>query len=602
MSLVHPDDLEQGLQASQLLLEQEHAIWESRVKRADGEYHWMSTGMSLLRDEQGQPQEIIGYSVDINEEKKAQEALRISEAQLRRSRDELSAANAALEKAARMKDEFLASMSHELRTPLTGILGLSEALQFKTYGELSAKQEFALKNIELSGRHLLALINDILDLSKIEAGKLDLQIEVCLLSDICQASLQLIKGLASQKKQKVDFSMEPDSIVVRVDPRRLKQMLVNLFSNAIKFTPEGGDLGLVVESSESEQVIRLTVWDHGIGIAPEDMPRLFQPFVQLDSSLARQSEGTGLGLSLVQRMTELHGGSMQVTSSPGEGSRFTIILPWSPQYTWPVSPPSVDTGALRNSLTVEDDKLAAEQITRYLHDLGIGNVVLSVGAGAVELAASLKPDVILLDLHLPDKSGLDVLAELKADKRTSSIPVVITSVDEKRAQSMALGAVGYLLKPFSLPDLHAELSRAAAGTKDPDSVMIISPVQVVPLILIVDDNEVTLQITTDILDAKGFHVVGARSGMELLRLAPEIHPDLVLLDIQMPGMDGLEAARRIRAHPDPRVAGVPIIAVTALAMSGDRERCLEAGANEYLSKPVEFKKLFIIIQDFLRMT
>ena len=589
MSLVHPDDLQQGAIAMQTLLSQGHAIWESRVRRANGEYLWMSSGVNLLRDEAGQPVEVIGYSVDINDEKKAQEALNISEARLRDSRDQLSAANAALEKAARMKDEFLASMSHELRTPLTGILGLSEAMQMKTYGSLSEKQLNALQNIELSGRHLLALINDILDLSKIEAGKLEMQFETFSLADVCQSSLQLTKGMAHQKNQTVSFSMSPGAVLVRADPRRLKQMLVNLLSNAIKFTPAGGSLGPEVAGSEAEQVLRMTVWDRGIGIKPEDLPRLFQPFTQLDSRLARQSDGTGLGLALVQRMTELHGGSMQLESTPGAGSRFTIILPWSAHTTQPLPRLLPHASHLQQSLTVEDNQLDAEQITRYLQSLGLKNVVTPLGSGAVDLAVASKPDVILLDLHLPDKSVLEVLDELKTDERTKSIPVIITSVDERRAEALALGAAGYLVKPFNLEELRTELDRVAAQAKSP--VMVTAPSQNAPLVLIVDDNEVALQMIADILEIKKIRVVTARSGVEAIKLASESYPDLILMDIQMPGMDGLEAIRRMRAHADARLATIPIIALTALAMTGDRERCLEAGANDYLSKPVQLQKL-----------
>jgi PAS domain S-box-containing protein len=483
LSRVHPDELGQSLEeAGRTLLLQGHVVWESRVRRADGEYHWMSTGASLVRDQNGKPVEMIGYLVDIHEARQAQEALQNSEAQLRRSRDELAVVNAALEKAARAKDEFLASMSHELRTPLTGILGLSEALQYKTYGDLTLKQENALKNIESSGRHLLELINDILDLSKIEAGQLSLETEVSSLADICQASLQLTKGLAHQKRQHVSFSITPADLWVSADPRRLKQMLVNLLSNAIKFTANEGSLGLLVDGSAAEQVIRLTVWDTGIGIRSEDLPRLFQPFTQLDSSLARQNTGTGLGLSLVLRMAELHGGSVQVKSVPGEGSRFTIVLPWpAPNFqTLPPVPP--DTDRLGRALTAE--------------------VQVSLAAG--------------------------------------------------------------------------------------------------PLILIIDDNEMIAQTTADLLTASGFQVTISPGGLEALELVAQIYPDLILMDIQMPGLDGHAVTRQLRAHPDPRVARLPIIAVTALAMTGDRERCLAAGVDEYLSKPFALNRLKSLINQLLK--
>ncbi len=250
------------------------------------------------------------------------------EEKLRQRSEELGIANVALEKAARLKDEFLASMSHELRTPLTGVISLSEALLEEVYGELNEKQRKTIRTIESSGQHLLDLITDILDLSKIEAGQMALQIEKTSVSDICQSALQLIKGIANKKHHHVSFSMNPVSASIDADPRRLKQMLVNLLSNSVKFTPEGGQIGLEVIGDEAAEVMRFAVSDTGIGIAPEMFPMLFKPFVQLDSRLSRQYSGTGLGLSLVQRMAELHGGSVDLESKVGRGTCFTIRLPW----------------------------------------------------------------------------------------------------------------------------------------------------------------------------------------------------------------------------------------------------------------------------------
>jgi PAS domain S-box-containing protein len=559
--------------------------YESAFIRADGTKVEVEINLSLIRDNQREPKYLQSVVRDITLRKRAAEALHL--------------ANRELERAMRMKDEFLASMSHELRTPLTGILGLSEALQLKTYGELNEKQLKALTNIESGGRHLLELINDILDLSKIEAGKLELQIEPCSLGEICQASLQLTKGLAQKKHHNVSFSMNPAALIVRVDHRRLKQMLVNLLSNAIKFTPEGGSLGLEVLASEQEGSLSLTVWDKGVGIAADNLSKLFKPFVQLDSGLARQHSGTGLGLSLVQRMAELHGGSVKVESQPNEGSRFTIVLPWSPLGAGPL--PSLSTGAnsLRQSLMVNDSEIDVEQITRYLQHLGIVNAVHSLGVGAVEAAVGAKPGVILLDLQLPDASGLDVLEKLKSDPRTEKIPVVICSVEESRSKATMRGAAGYLVKPFTLNELRIELARVIAEQKRHESVLTIAPPRLTTYVMIVDDNEVTLETLADFLTTQQFHVTVARSGVEALKVVPEIHPDIILMDIQMPGMDGLEATRQVRAHIDPLVAQVPIVALTALAMPGDREICLAAGANEYLSKPVPLQKLATTIRQLL---
>ncbi|MBK8050690.1 MAG: PAS domain S-box protein [Anaerolineales bacterium] len=421
--------------------------------------------LSPVRDTAGNVIMVQSVVRDITERKKAQ-------AEMRANQEQLRLVNDALEKASRLKDEFLASMSHELRTPLTGVLGLAESLQMEVYGALNERQLNALKNIENSGRHLLELINDILDLSKIEAGKLDLEIAPCAATDICRASLQLMKGLAGQKRIQVSFAINDDALVVTADARRLKQMIVNLLSNAVKFTPERGRVGLAVAADAEAQQVRFTVWDNGIGIQPEQLPRLFRPFVQLDSSLARQYTGTGLGLALVQRMADLHNGRVEVESIPGEGSRFTIILPWSP-FTM--------------------------------------------------------------------SSQID---ELGADVKTPPHPVL--TPDEE-----------------------------ATG----------------PLVLIADDNKMTGEMITDFLTAYGFRVDVVTNGYALLERAHQMHPDVVLVDIQMPGLDGLEVIRRLRAHHDDAVATMIILAVTALAMSGDRERCLAAGANEYVAKPIVLSDL-----------
>lgn len=518
-----------------------------------------------------------------------------AEQALRQSRDELRAANAALEKAARTKDEFLASMSHELRTPLTGILGLSEALQLETYGEMNAKQRNAIKNIEESGRHLLELINDILDLSKLDAGKLEIQFEPCVLSEICQASLHLAKGMAHKKNQKVRFSSTLATAVLYADPRRLKQMLVNLLSNAIKFTPEGGSLGLEVDGSEEDQQVRITVWDHGIGISQKDLPRLFQRFEQLDSSLSRHHTGTGLGLALVQRMTELHGGSLEVESTPGQGSRFTILLPWDPETelapakTRPVS-------WIPRSLTIEDNPIDTDQITRYLKELGIVNIELATGQNAVEIAAQTQPYVILLDLNLPDRYGFEVLEELKQDERTNSIPVIIISVEERKSEARNLGAAGYLVKPVRIDDLRAEMVNVMEQAGEERRVVLVNGIQKKPLILLADDTESALLFLSDYLESQRYQVITARNGAEALQALSDQHPEVIVMDIQMPGMDGLEAIRRIRSFADAALAKTPIIAVTALAMPGDRERCLEAGADEYLAKPVHLPVIIDLIQ------
>lgn len=396
---------------------------------------------------------------------------------------ELSSANAELARAARLKDEFLAAMSHELRTPLNAILGLSEALQEEVYGAVNKRQHKSLRTIEESGRHLLSLINDILDVSKIEAGKLTLEIDVIPIEPVCQASLRLIKQAAQKKNLKITVTFDKSVTTIQADQRRLKQILVNLLSNAVKFTPAGNNIGLEVSGDSSNQVVNFTVWDTGIGISTDDMKHLFTPFVQLDSSLARQHTGTGLGLTLVNRLTEMHGGGIFVESELHKGSRFTVSLPW------------------RNAAEVS---------------------ALNIQAAAYENA--------------------------KTDMPATHRAVIVED----------------------------------------------SP----PVILLAEDNEYNISTISNYLQQKGYQLVIARDGTEAVARIEEKKPDLILMDIQMPGMDGLEAIRRIRTGVG--LNSTPIIALTALTMPGDKERYLTAGANEYMSKPVSLKRLKTIIESFLQ--
>ena len=396
---------------------------------------------------------------------------------------ELSQANLYLEKANRAKDEFLASMSHELRSPLTGILGISESLQWGTYGQLDEHQLKIIKMIDTAGQHLLQLINDILDVSKYEAGKIELAVETFELGSVCQASLQIIKGMAQQKQQKVAFCIFPKEIMLQGDPRRLKQIVVNLLSNAVKFSPEGSALGLEVTGDAAERLVQISVWDRGVGIRPEDLHKLFQPFVQIDNRLNREHSGTGLGLALVKDLTALMGGSVSVESTFGAGSRFTINLPW-----------------------------------------------VQLAAGSVQAPTSA--------------SG---------GAQPSMIPLA---------------------------------AREARQT----------------CVMVVDDSELNLKILDDALTSAGMQVFTATDGWQALERVGWETPDVILMDIQMPGIDGLETIRRLRKMRDARLAGLPVIAVTALVMPGDREKCLSAGANAYVSKPYSLSAILRLIESMAQPT
>jgi PAS domain S-box-containing protein len=430
-----------------------HALFSSEIIELDGEKHALAT------------------ILDITDRKRAEEEILKLNAELERRVQERTTE---LERALRAKDEFLANMSHELRTPLNAILGLSESLAEHIAGPLNEKQNRYVKTISESGTHLLSLINDILDLARIESGQVVLNITEVDVQQICQASLRMINQQALKKEQHITFDIDEEIGAIWVDERRLKQVLVNLLSNAVKFTPAGGELGLTVQGDRQEKVITFTVWDHGIGIRDSDLARLFQPFVQLDSSLAREAPGTGLGLALVAQMVRLHGGSVRVVSQLDEGSQFTITLPWEPALATDTELRLRSTGKFR----------------------------------------AIRPEA-----------------------------------------------------------------------KDR------------PIILLIEDTREATAMVTDYLQMAGYQVISAREALTGIDLAKRIHPNLILMDIQLPGMDGLEATRRLRGEPDFRT--VPIIALTALAMPGDRERCLAAGANDYLTKPVSLKTLAKLIEDYV---
>jgi len=439
-------------------------VWrgETEFVTWDGRSIPMSQLILGHSDTQGSLQFYSTIMRDISERKQMEEALR-THGQV------LAAANAELARAARLKDEFLANMSHELRTPLNGILSISQGLHEQVYGTMNSRQQDALHDVEECGRHLLSLINDILDVAKVEAGKIEVEPGPMAVEQFCQAAIRLVKESAQKKRLRLSLRFDESVGILISDERRLKQILVNLLSNAVKFTPEEGEVALEVAGDRAGRQVCFTVRDTGIGICPEDLARLFQPFVQIDSRLSRTYPGTGLGLALVKRLTTLLGGDTRVDSQPGVGSRFTIVLPW-----------------IEESRAIERESTLAEE----------------PGGG------------------------------------------------RRRADESATEAV----------------------------------------VVVIEDNPFNAKGLCDYLCFKGFRVEWASNALDGIALAQRLQPSLVVMDIQMPGMDGLEAIQRIRQLP--AIGDVPIIALTALAMPGDRERCLKAGATDYIAKPVALDDFF----------
>jgi PAS domain S-box-containing protein len=625
--LCHPEDLPKiAAHHHRLLTANDERMWEIeyRMRDTQGNWHWfLSHDTVFNRNSENQPIQIIGAALEMTERKQM-------EAELRHK-------NAELARATRLKDEFLANMSHELRTPLNAILGMSESLLEEVFGTISESQARAIKTIERSGKHLLELINDILDLSKVEAGKLELQLAPVACSFICNSSLTFVKQQALKKN--IQLSLEiPDNLPdLVVDERRIRQVLINLLNNAVKFTPNGGIVKLVVELGEKQwknkkkkdnnipsqlvnQWICFSVIDNGIGINPEELDKLFQPFMQIDSSLNRQHNGTGLGLALVERLIELHHGEINVISEQGKGSCFSVQIPCVEQSSQNENVISAATcqlllnTKLENSsvLIIEDSVVAAEQLTRYLQELNLQSTVYTCGKGAVEQAILINPGVIFLDIELPVLSGWEVLKQIKTNPKIKHIPVIIISVVDERSQALSLGAIDHLVKPISREQLCQTLNKLQSShqntdnlshsitnyyTNDTNTSTTTIPATTAPLILIAEDNQANIATISSYLGAKGYRIILAKDGQEAVNLTQEQHPDLILMDIQMPGMDGLEAMNLIRA--DQQFQHTPILALTALAMPGDKEKCLAAGANDYLSKPIKLKFLVEKIQNLL---
>ncbi len=616
---VHPDDRP----ATEALLQQAvlgQAVYdpEFRVVHGDGSIHHIKAYGMVVLDTGGNPKSMIGVNLDISERARLDAERQRSEAErqqaedrLQQSNEQLMLTNAELDRATRLKDEFLASMSHELRTPLNAILGMSEGLKEHVFGRLSDRQRQAVETIEHSGTHLLDLINDILDLSKIEADKLELEMVLVNVQYLCESSFVFVRQLALSKG--INLSLESAQAMsdILVDERRIRQVLINLLSNAVKFTPSGGQVILRarVDQKNGRNHLILAVSDTGIGIAPGDIAKLFQPFVQIDSSFSRQYNGTGLGLALVRKLTELHGGTVSVTSEVNRGSCFTLDLPYLTDIALPAIATPAAPSYLLNAhncrvLVIEDSAAAAGLIARYLEEQGMEAIICPSGDRVMDDVTTSQPGLIILDILLPNRSGWDLLRQLKTDPKTLAIPVIVVSVVDERAYGLSLGASDYLVKPISRQRLQQAIESLQQSHQAPPFPVPVVPPDSAnsaaesPLILLAEDNEMNVATVSSYLTALGYGLIYAKDGQAAVDLAQTQTPDLILMDIQMPGMDGLEAIQLIRSNA--RCANIPIVALTALAMPGDRERCLAAGASDYLSKPFKMKALKGLIQQLLQ--
>jgi signal transduction histidine kinase/DNA-binding response OmpR family regulator len=503
-------------------------------------------------------------------------------ANLNRMTAELGRLYHQLEAANRHKSEFLASMSHELRTPLNAIIGFSEVLLERLFGELNDKQEEYLRDILDSGRHLLSLINDILDLSKVEAGRMELELGRFSLQEALENGLTMVRERASRHGIALSLEVEPTLDLMEADERKVKQVIFNLLSNAVKFTPDGGQVGITVGLDGSE--VRITVWDTGIGIAPEDQARIFEEFQQVGGLDGQRREGTGLGLALARRFVELHGGRLWVESAVGQGSRFTFTLPVR------IAPPveaAAEAAKPKEArmeherplvLVVEDDPQAAELLRLYLEGADCRVEVAWDGEEGFAKAVQLHPALITLDLLLPKLDGWDLLVRLKGEPSMREVPVVIVSIVEERGKGFALGAMDYLVKPVSREELMNALQRVSLTQRRQREEI---------TILAIDDDPMAVELVEAILTGEGFRMLRAYGGEEGLVIARREVPALIILDLLMPEVDGFAVVEQLRA--DHVTAAIPIVILTSKSLTPDEKERLN-GEIAYLARKGEFSR------------
>jgi signal transduction histidine kinase/DNA-binding response OmpR family regulator/HAMP domain-containing protein len=548
------------------------------------------------------------------------------------------------------KSEFLANMSHELRTPLNSLLILSKLLADNAQGNLNDKQVEFARTINSAGSDLLNLINDILDLSKVESGTVTIEVGEMPMAHLKQHMERTFRQLAADKG--LDFNVKFDPKLpqtIRTDEKRLQQIVLNLLSNAFKFTAEGGvtfgvrcaDKGWSRNHPvlrNAKRAIEITVTDTGIGI-PEDKQRLiFEPFLQADGTTSRKYGGTGLGLSISREIARLLGGELQVRSKPGLGSTFTLFVPLEADAGAAViggSPVRYEnSGAMVPSalpaqfevhddrddlgkdpfvLIVEDDPTFASLLLDAAHQAGLKGVVSTAGAGTLAMARKLQPSAITLDLGLADIDGFVLLDLLKHDPDTSHVPIHVISGMDRSRSVIGMGASGVTGKPAEHDELvrvfgslrqQVEKKPRRRKPKTADAVPAISrpvPELAGAKVLIVDDDIRNIFSLTSVLESHDVEVLHAESGKDgilILEQTPSV--DVALIDIMMPDMDGYETMRQIRSRDE--LADLPLIAVTAKAMKGDRQKCLDAGASDYIAKPVDIELLLALLRVWVART
>ncbi len=546
-----------------VLKENKVSDYELTVRALNGVETVVSYNAATFHDRDRKLQGVFAAARDVTERKRFEQALHEK--------------NIELEHASRMKSEFLATMSHELRTPLNAIIGFSEALKDGLVGPMSASQQEYMGDIFTSGQHLLSLINDILDLSKVEAGMMELDLDDVDLVGLLSNSLAIVKEKAMAQRIALLLDIGDDLGVPQLDMRKTKQIVYNLLSNAVKFSPRGASVTLharrvprsavgqlegewpvfsfPLADNEYSEFLEIVVGDSGIGISEADMATLFQAFRQIDSSLARKFEGTGLGLAMVKQLVEIHGGTVAVASSVGKGSRFAA---WLPLRSAALSVAAheldeeLDTApAARIALVIADDERGAELISLLLQAEGFGVLVAHDVEQALALAAVHHFDLITFDLLAPDHIGGAFLEHISDGGRLAEVPVVVIASLLDGSIGLQRGAAAVLQKPVSPIQLKMSLSTLGLQPM-PDMVH---------TVLVVDDDAKAVEVIAAYLPPPAYAVVRAYGGREAIALATRLQPDLILLDLMMPEVNGFDVVRAL--HDQPETATIPILVVTA---------------------------------------
>jgi signal transduction histidine kinase/DNA-binding response OmpR family regulator len=531
----------------------------------------------------GQIQEREGALQKVHRE--LEQRVQARTAQLAAANKELELQNREVERATKLKSKFLASMSHELRTPLNAIVGFSDLLAEGVPGELNPKQKRFVNHIKQGSAHLLQLINDILDLSKIEAGQLELHCEYFHVKDALPEVLSTIRPLAMAKNIQVEHMLEIDRPAY-ADRVRFKQILYNLLSNAVKFTPQDGRISIAC--AEDEDFVSISVTDTGIGIRAEDQAVVFEEFRQVEGGKDSTQEGTGLGLAITKRLVEQQGGKISLVSELGKGSRFSFTLPAGAK-TERSATDAVSTTAPHRAaaaegrkplvLIVDDEGPSRELLASYL-DPEYRTATAESGAEAMKKAQQLQPDAITLDVLMPGSSGFETLAALRKNPETANIPIIVVSIVDQKQVGFALGAADYLIKPIRKSVLLETIRKHVPYQYDDDAA-----------ILLVDDDPKTLELLEETLRSAGYETQSVQSGKRALEVLSSKLVSAVLLDLLMPGMDGFEVIRHIRQ--DAALKQLPIFVMTGKSLTPEESDLLARDTQALLLKNGSWQKQLV---------